>query len=114
MSSRDAIAAAANAVDGVEVFPEYELVTTAGQGWIEWLRTDYPNTLGGEDYWGVVFMLPTDLKEAQRWISDHRHALWDALGEAMVVTQARPEIITLTDNQSIRALVIEGHREAEE
>lgn len=114
MTARDEIAAAASTVDGVDVSPLYRPATGIGQGYVEWLRTDYPNTLGGEDYWGVVIVLPQDLAAAQAWIAEHKHAVWDALGYVMVVTQARPELIPIADNQSQRTLVLEGHREAEE
>lgn len=114
MTAREDIAAAANVLDGIEIAPYYELVSTPGQGWVELLRTDYPNTLGGEDYWGVVVVLPTELKAAQRFMDQYRHQLWNALGEAMVVTQTRPEQIAQPDNPIIKCMVIEGHREAEE
>jgi hypothetical protein len=114
VTTRDEIAAAASTVDGVDVSPLYRAVSGVGQGYVEWLRTEYPNTLGGEDYWGVVIVLPQDLAAAQAWIADHKRDLWDALGYAMVVTQARPELVLFPDNQSQKTLVLEGHREAEE
>lgn len=111
---RAELAAAASVVEGVEIAPEYLDVSKPGQGYVEWLRTDYPNTLGGEDYWGVVIVLPDDIRSAQRWIAEHKKTIWDALGYAMVVTQARPELVLATDNPSQRVLVIEGHREEPE
>ena len=114
MTAREDIAEAANVVDGIEIHPYFEAVSTPGMGWIELLRTDYPNTLGGEDYWGVVVVLPSDTAAAQRYMDEFRRTLWDALGEAMVVTQIRPEQIPMPDNTIIKSMVIEGHREAEE
>jgi hypothetical protein len=33
---------------------------------------------------------------------------------ALIVTAALPQMVPMQDNQGIRALVIEGHRDAEE
>lgn len=114
MNSREEIAAAANVEDGIEVTPYYELVSTAGQGYVERTRTEFPNRLGGEDYWGVIVCLPQELKAAQAWIDENQARLVKALMKAMVVTVAQPQLILVQDNQSIRALVVEGHRETEE
>lgn len=114
MTAREEIAAAASTMDGLEISPFYRVVSKPGQGYVEWLRTEYPNELGGEDYWGVVVMLPTDLAAAQQWIEDNRYAARAALRPALIVTQTRPERLDLPDMPIIRALVIEGHRESEE
>lgn len=116
MTAREEIAAAVNSVDGVEVYPEYAYVTTPGQGYVSWLRTEYPNGLGGEDYWGVVITLPNDVADAQAWVAEHLQPLWKAIrkARAMVVTAARPDVDLPTDNPSQKVLVIEGHRESEE
>lgn len=114
MNSRQAIAAAASTEDGIEVTPYYELVSAAGQGYVERTRTEFPNRFGGEDYWGVIVCVPQELKAAQAWIDENQARIVRALGEAMVVTLAQPQLIPMQDNQSIRALVVEGHRETEE
>lgn len=114
MSAREEIAAAASTVPGVEVTPTYQLVSEVGRGYVTWLRTDYPNTFGGEDYWGVVIVLPNENAAAQAWVEEHRGALFTACSEAMRVTQARPSIDTPPDNPSQKILVLEGHRESEE
>lgn len=101
-------------MDGLEVTPYYRVISKPGQGYVEFLRTEYPNKFGGEDYWGVVIMLPTDLAAAQQWIEEHRLAAVAALQPALIVTQVRPERLELPDSPIIRALVIEGHRETEE
>lgn len=114
LPARQALAAAASTVDGVECSPTYEIQTTPGQAHVQWLRTDYPNQLGGWDYWGVVVTLPQDAAAAQAWIADHKAALVEALREEMYVDQARPEIVLETDNPSKKVLAVEGHRESEE
>lgn len=116
MTVREEIAAAASTVDGIEVFPEYEHVTTPGQGYVTWLRTEYPNTLGGEDYWGIVITLPPDTAAAQAWVAENLQPLWKALrkSRAMTVTGARPDVDLPTDNQAQKVLIVEGHRESEE
>lgn len=114
MTTREQIAAAANVVDGIEITPYYELVSTPGQGYVERTRTEFPNTFGGEDYWGVVVCVPGDLPAAQRWIDENQARIVAALGAVMVVTLAQPQLVLMQDNQSIRTLVVEGHRETEE
>lgn len=114
MNSREEIAAAANLEYGIEITPYYELVSTPGLGYVERTRTEFPNKFGGEDYFGVVVCVPQELKAAQAWIDDNQARIVKALSKAMVVTLAQPQLILLQDNQSIRALVVEGHRETEE
>lgn len=113
-AARDEIAAAASTADGVECSPKYLLLSKPGQAYVQWLRDDYPNQFGGESYWGVVVCLPQDTAAAQEWIEAHRVALWEACGPAMLVTQMRPEVHLMTDNQSQKVLVVEGHRGAGE
>lgn len=118
MTAREDIAAAASTVTGIDVSPYYRAVSGAGQGYVEWLRTEWPNKLGGEAYWGVVIGLPTDLAAAQRWIDLNQRTIVTALGprgeNELTVTQVRPEIVLSQDNQAQRVLVIEGHREDDE
>lgn len=116
MSAREEIAAVLTALEGIEVFPTYQPVTTPGQGYVEWLRTSYPNTFGGEDYWGVLIAVPNDTAAAEQWIADNKGRLIEALTSTrvIVVTEARPEIVGFTDNPSQKVLTIEGHRESEE
>lgn len=116
MTVREEIAAAVNVLDGIEITAYYELVSAPGQGWVERTRTEFPNRLGGEDYWGVVVMVPADLNAAQRWIDENQPRIVAALktSKALIVTTALPQLVAQQDNSSIRALVIEGHRETEE
>lgn len=114
MTAREEIAAAASTVAGVECAAYYVNQTTPGHAFVQWMRTDYPNRLGGEDYWAVLVTLPSDAAAAQQWVEQHKAALVDALGEAMVVTQALPQLVPETDNPSKKVLAVEGHRESEE
>lgn len=113
-TSRQEIAAAASTVEGVECSPYYELQTTPGQAYVQWMRTEYPNTLGGWDYWAVLVTLPADAQAAQLWVEEHKAALVDALGAEMTVTQALPQVVPETDNPSKKVLAVEGRRESEE
>lgn len=113
-TAREDIAAAASTVEGVQCSPYYVNQTTPGQAHVQWMRTEYPNRLGGEDYWAVLVTLPSDAAAAQQWIEEHKAALVEALGEELIVTQALPQIVPETDNPSKKVLAVEGHREAEE
>ena len=114
MTARDEIAAAASTVEGVECSARYEVQTTPGQAHVQWMRTEYPNRLGGEDYWAVIVTLPQDAAAAQEWIEQHKGPLVKALGTELVVTQALPQIVPETDNPSKKVLAVEGRRESEE
>lgn len=113
-SVRQEIATAASTVDGVNLEAYYRANVKVGTGGLSWLRTEYPNKFGGEDYWGVLVNLPNDPAAAEAWIEEHKAALVGALKGVLVVTAARPEIVTSTDNPSQKVLTIEGHRESEE
>jgi hypothetical protein len=114
VTAREEIAEAASTVTGVDCYPYYRLLSKPGQAYVELLRIDYPNKFGGEAYWGVVICLPADQAAAQAWVEEHQQALFTACGEALEVTQLRPEIVLLTDNQSQKVVVVEGHRGAGE
>jgi hypothetical protein len=114
VTAREEIAAAASTVDGVECSPFYRVVSKPGQAYVQWLRNDYPNQFGGESYWGVVVTLPQDTEAAQLWIEEHQEALFEGVSPAMLCTQLRPEIHLVTDNQSQKVVVLEGHRGAGE
>lgn len=114
MTTREEIAAAASKVEGVECSPTYVNQTTPGQAYVQWMRTEYPNRLGGWDYWAVLVTLPSDAAAAQEWIEEHKAALVDALGEELIVERALPQIVPETDNPSKKVLAVEGRRESEE
>ena len=113
---RQEIADAVSTIDGITCFPYYK-DGKHGTAYVEFLRTEYPpihGVLGGEDYWGVVVILPDDLAAAQRFIDTHRGPLFQTLSRnVLIVTQTRPEIIAIPDNPSIKTMVIEGHRAEE-
>lgn len=113
---REEIAAVVNTVDGLEIYPYFEAVSKDGQGYVEFLRAEYPNQLGGEDYWGVLVAVPADLAAAQQWVDTYRGPIVAALvkSRVLVVTGVRPERVEVPDNPIIKMLVIEGHRESKE
>lgn len=110
---REVIAAVASKVGGVTCEAYYKPNQKPGWGYVELLRTGYPNVLGGEDYWGVVITLPNDGAAAQKWQDDHQELLVVALMDELEVTEARGETHVQTDNPAVKVLVVEGHREGE-
>ena len=114
-TSRELLAEAASALEGIQVEPYYKVVTGPGRGWVEHLRTEFfgKKILGGWQYWGVVVCVPTDMPAAQKWVDEHMADLCNALWPLMDLTQVRTEEISQTDGQIIKAMVIEGRREAE-
>lgn len=112
---REILAEAASALAGIEVEPYYKAVSGPGRGWVERTRTEFPGARinGAWRYWGVVVCLPSDTAAAQRFVDEHEDALSNALWPVMDLIQVRNEEIPQTDGQIIKAMVIEGRREAE-
>lgn len=113
MSVREDIAAAASAVEGVDVSPYFRQTTRIGQGLVRLDRTDYPNPLGGIDTWQVVIFLPSDLTAAEKWLESKRGALRDQLGAVMIVRRITPGQLAL-DSGTVPVVFIEGQREEED
>jgi len=114
VTAREDIAEAASTVAEINCSPYYQLATKPGTAWVEWARVDYPNKFGGEAYWTVFVVLPSDVKAAEKWIESHINALVAALNRELVVTTVRPEQILQNDGPILKAMVVEGHREQEE
>jgi hypothetical protein len=110
---REAIAAAASTVDGVDVEPYSRQATTPGQGWVRYDHTDYPNPFGGLVTWQVLVRVPTDLRAAEEWLDTNGPALRAAVAEQLIVRSMTPVQLALPDGQSLEAVVIEGQREEE-
>ena len=115
MSVRDDLAAAANAVDGVNVTPYFRATTQAGEGMVRLDNVAYPNRLGGVVTWQVVVMLPQDIGQAERFAEDRLPALVAAVQDELEVVSAAPRQLQIPvgDKKSITlpCLVIEGLRE---
>ncbi|HEY9415284.1 MAG TPA: hypothetical protein VIQ30_11025 [Pseudonocardia sp.] len=117
---RQELADAVSTIDGITCFPNYK-DGKPGTAYVEFLRTEYPpvhGVLGGEDYWGIVVVLPDDLAAAQQFMDTHRGPLRQALMPAagpkwLIVTQIRPALVALPDNPSTKTMVVEGHRAEE-
>ena len=116
MSAREEIAAAVSTVDGITCTPLYEGETADGSAYVELIRDEYPNEFGGETYWEVCVLMPTDAKEAQDAYTRLRGPVVKALREsrALVVTGTRPDQLLTTDGPTRNLMVVEGHRETEE
>lgn len=110
---REALATAANTVDGVNVTPYYRQATTPGQGMVRFDRTDYPNPFGGLTTWWVVVVLPQDMGAAEKWLDKNGSALRGAVAEELAVRSMYPQQLALTDGSAVLAVVIEGQREEE-
>lgn len=116
MTAREEIAAAVSTVAGVTCTPYYEGASDDGAAYVELARDEYPNEFGGETYWEVIVLMPTDQKEAQHFYESNRWPVVRALKEsrALVVTGTRPDQVLSTDAPARNCMVVEGHRETEE
>lgn len=112
MNVRDAIAAAASTVVGVNVQPYYTQTTKPGTGCVRRDATTYPNRLAGVVTWSVVVVLPSDLRAADEWMDEHVPQLVAALAREMTVKTATPVVMPF-DATGVPAVLIEGTREEE-
>jgi hypothetical protein len=111
---RNELAAAANSVEGVKVAAYYVQATKPGTGSVQLDRIEYPNAFGGEAYWEVLVMLPSDVAQAQKRADELIPLLVAALKEHMTVTGAtfgRTQLEKPGVGQP--CVLITGHREQE-
>jgi hypothetical protein len=115
VTAREEIAAAASTVPGIKVTPYAEGKDADGNGYVQIARDEFPNKFGGETYWEVVILCPTDTVQAQKFYESKRLKVVQALREsrALVVTRVAPDYVT-TGETIRKAFVVEGHRETEE
>jgi hypothetical protein len=112
---RAAIAAAATTVTGIKVEPYFTPVTKPGAGCVRLDRTDYPNRLGGVDFWQVIVRLPQDLAEAEKYMDANRLLLYEAVSAEIVVTAIAPQQVIFDEGTpALPCLIITGHRAQEE
>lgn len=117
MSAQDTrakIAAAANAVVGMNVQPFYWQSSRPGDGMVRWdqqVRSD--NRFGFMDQWQVLVVLPQDAGQSERYADEHRAALIEAVGQELVVTRSTSTSLVLDNGTPIGVLLIEGSRSAD-
>ncbi|WBQ02944.1 hypothetical protein [Kribbella sp. CA-293567] len=111
---RNELADAANTVEGVKVAPYYVQATKPGHGSVQLARIEYPNIFGGEAYWEVLVLLPSDVVQAQKRAELLIPLLVAALADHMTVTGAtfgRTQLEAAGAGQP--CVLIAGHREQE-
>lgn len=107
---REAIAAAANTVEGVNVSPHYRQSTKSGDGFVALGRGDRSsNGIGFMNKWEVFVALPQDLETAEKRLDVLLNPLVTALSTELVVTGFYPTDLTLGSG-SLPCVVIEGSR----
>ena len=107
---REAIAAAANTVDGVNVTAHYRQSTKAGDGFVALSRGDRgSNGIGFMNKWEVFVALPQDMQAAEKRLDVLLNPLVTALSSELVVTGFYPTDLTLGSG-SLPCVVIEGSR----
>lgn len=109
---REAIAAAASTVEGVNVSPWYRQSVKAGDGCVRYDRTNYPDPFGGLVTWQVVITLPSDLAAAEKWIAAHGSDLRTAVSEELMV-RSMTAVQLAIDSGTVPSIVIEGQRAEE-
>lgn len=108
--AREALAAAASSVAGVDVRPYYRQTTEPGSGWIRLDRIEYPDRFGGVAWWEVVVVCPQDQELAVAFMDDRVDALVAALRDEMTVTAVHPYAVDLAEVGRVPAFILEGHR----
>lgn len=107
---REALAAAANTVDGVHCTPYFRQSVKPGDAMVRLDRmTRDTSGFGFMVTWQVVVALPTDLSAAEKWLDANTDSLVAAIGEEMVVTTVMPQQLAL-DTGTVPVVLIEGNR----
>lgn len=107
---REAIAAAASTVDGVDVSAWPRQSTKPGDGFVAFRRAERDTTgLAFINKWEVFVMLPAGLKDAEKKLSALADPLVKALQRELVVTTFYPTDLAL-GTKTVPCVVIEGSR----
>jgi hypothetical protein len=108
---RQALADAANTVEGLHVTPYFSQGSLrTGGGMVRKDRVDYPNPFGGVVRWQVVVVLPSDLASAEKYLDETVPQVVTAVREHLVVTDVTPAQLAI-DAGTVPVALIHGHRE---
>lgn len=111
MSTRTEIAAAASAVVGLNVSPNFRQSLKSGDGFVRLAsRVRGDNGFGWIDTWEVWVALPQDVVAGEKWLETNLQDLMDALDEELVVTSAAPAELALPQ-ATVNGLIVAGTRE---
>lgn len=113
LAVRNALAAAASTVDGIECEPYFIGSTQPGHAMVRLERIEYPNPFGGICHWNVVVMLPQDQAQAEQYIDTVGPLLREAVGAELVITRIQPQQLNIPKIGVQPVLFINGHREQE-
>lgn len=107
---RNALAAAANTVEGVKAQPYFRQTTRAGDAFVRLDRWARDTTgFGYMETWGVCVVLPQDLEAAEKYLDEKLDALVSAIEKVLVVTTVTPSRLQL-DTGVLPVVIIEGNR----
>lgn len=110
VQAREAIAAAANTVEGVNISPWYRQSTKAGDGFVSLSRSERDSSgFGFMNKWEVLVALPQDLRDAEKRFAALVDGLVEAVAAEIVVTAFYPSNLSL-DTALVPCFVIEGSR----
>jgi hypothetical protein len=109
---RQAIADAANTVDGINCSAYSRQLEKTGDALVRYsgqLRDE--NGFGFVVTWDVFVVLPADLKAAEQWLDSNLTTLLEALEEEMTVDSVTPAEITYDTGTARPGVAITGFRE---
>lgn len=109
MSDREDIAAAANAVAGINVYPGFRESTKIGDGWMKLIGMT-PQTFGYIREWMVVIVIPNQVTGAEEWMDTNLEAIADALSRQLEITKITPTAVPLSESGTVYAVAIQGVR----
>jgi len=107
---REAIAQAANAVDGIHVSAYFRQTTKPGDGMVRLERINRDTSgFGYMNIWQVLVVLPQDIAQAEQYLDEKVSDLVEAISEELIVTSVTPQQLAL-DTGTIPVVLIEGNR----
>lgn len=109
--SREAIAAAMSAVDGVNCTPYFRQSLKPGDACVRFgTSVRAQNGFGFVNTWEVWLALHQDIATGEKWLDDHLPSLLAALDPELVVTSVTPAELLL-GGTSTNGVIIAGARE---
>ena len=107
---REAISAAVNTVEGFNCSPWFKQTTRTGDAIVSYAgSTRSENGFGYMNRWQVLVILPADIANAEKYLTDHLDALITAVESELIVQTVTPSTLTL-DVGTVPGVVIEGVR----
>jgi hypothetical protein len=109
-ATREAIAAAVTAIDGLKGYAKRPTSLNTGDAWPQWGGAERSDGALFVNTWRVYVVLPSDETTADNWADEYGDLLADALEPVMFVDTIAPALLAAGEGD-VLALMITGRAE---